>query len=257
MIDVLMSVKNGEMFIRESIASILGQTYGEFILYIVDDASTDDTANIIKSYNDKRIRLFQNKKTSGLTKNLNFLLSKSSNEFVARQDADDLSRSDRFEKQMLFLRKNNLDLIGSNGGLIDTKGNAIGKKSYQGKNIKNDLIKFNMFLHSSWFGKRKVFEDLNGYDEKFKYAQDYDFLLRAVSKYKLGICPEKLIDLRWDENSLSLKNLKEQQRFALQARLNAILRGDYSRSNYIYLLKPLISYLMPGGINKILYKLLK
>lgn len=256
MIDVLLSVKNGGGYLRESIESILNQTYKEFVLYIIDDASTDNSSEIIRSFDDKRIKFIKNKFSRGLTKNLNFLLKNGKNELVARQDADDISHSVRFEKQINFLKKNNLDLIGSNANLIDAKGNLIGKRVYQGKNIKKDLFKFNMFLHSSWFGKRRVFEKLKGYDEKFKFAQDYDFLLRAIKKYKLNICPEKLIDFRWRSDSLSLKHLKEQQKFAMKARLNAISRGDYSWLNYIYMIRPLISFLMPQELNKYIYKYL-
>lgn len=254
MIDVLLSVKNGAEYIRESIISVLNQTNKDFILYIVDDASSDSTYKIIKNIKDKRIRLFQNKTAKGLTRNLNFLIKQSKNEFIARQDADDISHPDRFEKELGFLKKNKFDLVGSNANLIDDKGKKIRERTYEGKNIKPDLIKFNMFSHSSWFGKRKLFAELSGYDEKFKYAQDYDFLLRGVNKYRFGIHPDALIDLRWDNESLSLKHLKEQQKFALIARLNAISRGDYSRTNYVYLIKPLISYLIPSSANKYIYK---
>lgn len=254
MIDVLLSVKNGESYIRESVMSILHQTHKNFTFYIIDDASTDDTLKILQSISDKRIKLKVFKKSQGLTKNLNSLLLEGRGEFVARLDADDVSSFDRFERELRFLEKTNSDLVGSYANLIDSAGKKIGERKYRGHDLKKDLIKFNMFPHSSWFGKREVFQELHGYNEKYKYAQDYDFLLRAVAKYKLNICPENLVNLRWDKNSLSLKNLKEQQKFALLARHEAIARGTYSKMNYIFLLKPLISYLIPSGVNKIIYK---
>lgn len=254
MIDVLMSVRNGERFVDKSVRSILNQTTADFIFYIVDDASKDATWEILNSFKDARMKLFRNKQKKGLTENLNFLLKRGSNKYVARQDADDVSCKKRFERQRYFLQKNNLDLVGSYANLIDNDGNIVGGRKYAGKNLKNDLIKYNMFIHSSWFGRRRMFDELKGYDKNYIYAQDYDFLLRAASKFRLGICPEKLIDLRWDDDSISLKHLKEQQKFALRARTDAIARGDYARRSYITLLKPWLSYLLPARINKYLYR---
>lgn len=255
MIDVLLSARNGEKYLRKSVRSILSQTYKDFVFYIINDASVDNSAEIIKSFHDKRIVFFQNKKTQGLTKNLNFLLKQGKGEYIARQDADDISRPERFEKQLQFLEENKFDLVGSDARLIDEKGKIIGEKKYESKKIKSDLIKLNMFPHSSWFGKRKIFEELNAYNVKFTYSQDYDFLLRAAGKFKLGIIPEKLVDIRWDENSLSLFHLKEQQKYALYARIMAMKRGDYSAVNYFHLIRPLISYLLPSAVNKFIYKI--
>lgn len=256
MIDVLMSVRNNTKFVAAAIESIICQTIQEFTLYVVDDASTDDSAKIIKSFSDKRIVFFENKKPKGLTKNLNFLLSCGYGEFVARHDADDVSRFDRFSKQIDYLQKKSLDLVGSDANVIDAYGKICGTREYKGSDIKKDLIEFNMFPHSSWFGKRRVFEKLGGYDETYIYAQDYDFLFRAAQQFKLGIIKENLIDFRFTNDSISAKNLKKQQYYSLLARKEAIKRGDFSKLNYLYLVKPLISYLLPVAINKNIYKLI-
>ncbi len=243
MIDVLMSVYNAEKYLPAAIQSVLDQTVKDFTFYVVDDASTDHSAEIIKSFKDERIVFLQNRKNKGLTKNLNFLLRRGKGKYVARQDADDVSWPERFREQIDFLQQGHFDLVGCSE-----------KNKYNNNNLKKDLIKFNMFIHSSWFGKRKIFEELNGYDENYPYSQDYDFLLRAVNKYKLGVISEKLVILKHDKNSVSLKNLKEQQYFALRARWSAIKRGDYSPFCGIYLLKPIISYLLPKQINEIIYQ---
>ena len=90
-VTVLMSVYNSEKFLRESINSILEQTFKDFEFLIINDGSTDSSREIILSYNDPRITLFDNKNNIGLTKSLNKGLDLAKGEYIARQDADDIS----------------------------------------------------------------------------------------------------------------------------------------------------------------------
>ena len=101
-ISVILSVFNGEKHIANAIESVLNQSYEDFEFLILDDASTDETYNIIKSYQniDKRIEILKNNSNIGLTKSLNILISKSKYEYIARQDSDDLSLVERFSTQL-------------------------------------------------------------------------------------------------------------------------------------------------------------
>jgi glycosyltransferase involved in cell wall biosynthesis len=254
MIDVLMSVRNSQAHLRASIESVLNQTLSDFTFYIVDDASTDGSVDIINSYRDKRIVFLRNTKPRGLTKNLNFMLDKCRECYIARQDADDVSCPTRFEKQIAYLTRGGFDLIGCDANIINRHSKQIGKREYKGKNIKIELFKKNIFIHSSWFGKKSMFKYLGGYDENYMYAQDYDLLLRAIDKYKLGILPEKLVDIRFIPESVSGQHLKEQQRFGLLARWRALKRGTYSWSEARYLFQSFVSYILPAFINKFVYK---
>ncbi len=107
LISVVMSNYNtNELFLRASIESILNQTYENFEFIIVDDCSTDNSVDVIESYNDKRIKLIKNKENMGLTKSLNIAIRAAKGEFIARMDADDISLPQRFEKQVEFLKQN-------------------------------------------------------------------------------------------------------------------------------------------------------
>ena len=86
-------------YLRESIDSILAQTYTDFELIIVDDASTDDSPAVLESYDDPRIRILYNEENLGLAKSLNRALDICRGEFVARMDSDDICLPERFEKQ--------------------------------------------------------------------------------------------------------------------------------------------------------------
>ena len=112
-ISVILSVFNGEKHIANAIESVLNQSFEDFEFLIPDDASTDNTYNIIKSYqnNDKRIELLKNNSNIGLTKSLNTLISKSKYEYIARQDADDLSLVERFRSQLTVINSGDYDAV--------------------------------------------------------------------------------------------------------------------------------------------------
>ena len=115
LLTVLMPVYNEEKFLKDSIGSILKQTYVDFELLILDDASTDNSLKIIKTYakEDKRIKVLVNKKNQKQAKCRNRLLKNTKTEFIAWMDADDISLEDRLQTQMDFLKQNsNIDAVG-------------------------------------------------------------------------------------------------------------------------------------------------
>ena len=122
-ISVLMSVYNDEKTLERSIESILKQTFKNFELLINDDSSTDDSFKIIKNFSniDNRIKFFQNENNTGLTKSLNKLIRQSSGEFIARQDSDDTSHIERFQKQINVIESGKFDIV-------TTRANVIGEK---------------------------------------------------------------------------------------------------------------------------------
>ena len=111
LISVILSAYNSEDTINESIESILNQSFRDFELLIIDDGSTDNTPKIISNLEKENscIKSYRNKKNIGLTKSLNILISETKGEFIARQDADDVSYRDRFQNQIKFVTENNLD----------------------------------------------------------------------------------------------------------------------------------------------------
>ena len=102
-VTVLMPVYNAELFLSEAIESILRQTWSDFEYLIINDGSTDNSRKIISSFRDPRIRLVDNPSNLGLTKSLNKGLELAEGEYIARQDADDISHPKRLERQVQFL----------------------------------------------------------------------------------------------------------------------------------------------------------
>jgi len=213
-VSVIMSVYNAETTVAKSIESLVGQTYENLEILIVDDSSTDKTFNICKEYenNFKNIYLFRNKNNLGLTKNLNFLINKSSGEFLARQDSDDISEPSRIEKQINFIEKYNLDGCTTRAKIIQT-GSIIPKKSlYLPKRF---VINFkNPFVHGSLVLKKTVAESIGNYNEKFYYSQDYKLMYDLVTGgSKLKIMKECLYHLNMNEN-ISINKKTQQQYYA-------------------------------------------
>lgn len=135
-ISVIMSVYNGMPYLKEAVQSILKQTFKDFEFIVVNDASTDDSWQYLKGLNDKRIKLIINEKNLGLATSLNDGIKIAKGNFIARMDADDVSKPDRLEVQYKFLTKNpEIDLCGSWADIIDEKGKIVAEKKYPVKNL--------------------------------------------------------------------------------------------------------------------------
>ena len=121
-ISVILPAYNAEKYIEESIESILKQTFNDFELIVINDGSTDQTKEKILSFTDKRIRYIENKKNLGLIDTLNKGLFFSNGVYIARMDADDLCKENRFEKQIdFFLKDRDVDILGTNIHLLNSE----------------------------------------------------------------------------------------------------------------------------------------
>lgn len=260
-ISIIMSVYNEQSdFLKKSTESMLSQSFTDFEFLIINDGSQKETSDILKEFakKDPRIILLRNDYNMGLTRSLNIAINKSRGELIARMDSDDVSLPDRLENQLDYLLKNNLDFLGSDCVIIDKNEKILkSKKICIPIDIKRALFKGNLFTHSTFFGKRKVFKEF--YNEKFKRAQDYEFLLRIAGKnYKLGYMNKNVLKYRINTNGISVKKSKEQEFYAIKARLLALFFYNYNYSFIIYLLKPLISFLLPYKLKYyMIYKIQK
>jgi glycosyltransferase involved in cell wall biosynthesis len=186
-ISVVMSVYDGGRFLRASIESILTQTYGDFEFLIVDDASKDDSLEILRNFAEKdgRITIIRNEQNIGLTKSLNRALKRARGEYVARHDADDLAEPARFEAQIGVLQGHpECDVVGTGYHVIDAEGRDVNKRflCHYADDARSALLRGeNPLCHSSVMFKKSVVEKAGYYDEAYKYAQDYDLWLRLLS----------------------------------------------------------------------------
>jgi glycosyltransferase involved in cell wall biosynthesis len=213
-ISILMSVYNCSNVLKHSINSILNQDFSNFEFLIMNDGSTDESHEILNNYLklDERIQLFHNSTNLGLTKSLNLLLRESTAKYIARQDADDVSLTNRFSRQLDVLESQNYDICVSRAVKKNSKKLIPNISYWVPKKI---LFKFkNPYIHGTLIAKRKVFEKVNGYDEKFYYSQDYKFFSDCYKQnFKIKYLNEPLYILNTKGN-ISSKNYFEQKKFA-------------------------------------------
>jgi glycosyltransferase involved in cell wall biosynthesis len=207
LISVLLAVHNGGPLLDEAIHSILSQTFGDFELLVIDDGSTDDSYKRAAAFNDPRIRIIRNETNIGLTRSLNRGLAEARGEYVARQDADDISRPNRFAAQMQFLRENrDVVLVGTSAVRINPKGAKIGTNDMPTTHeaIRWASLVDNPFLHTSVMFRRAVVQqECGGYDEEFSVCQDYALWTRIAAKHRVANLPERLVLMREHANSMT------------------------------------------------------
>ena len=204
-ITVLMSVHNGEKYLNEAIESILNQTYRDFEFLIVNDGSTDGSREIIKAYKDPRINLVDNERNIGLTKSLNHGLKMSRGEYIARQDADDISFPERLEKQISILERNReIALLGSWYLEIDENGNPLReyKLPCEPLQICWDSI-FYCSFSTVVFRRERILKNVGFYDESFRYAQDWELYSKIARTHTVVNIGEYLIKYRIHSRSMT------------------------------------------------------
>ena len=214
-ISVLMSVFNDEINVESSISGVLNQTYDNFELLIMDDCSTDSTKKIIKKYKDKdkRVKIFENSKNIGLTRSLNKLLNEAQGDLIARQDSDDLSLTQRFERQIEEIQSKDIIGCGTRAIIKDSSRVTPNKSYFIPKKIVMNLK--NPFVHGSMMLFKNEVIELGGYDERFYYAQDFKLMtdLMLLNK-KISILKEPLYVLNL-KNNIST-NFKSEQNYYAQ-----------------------------------------
>lgn len=226
-ISVIMAVYNGERYLCQAVESIIDQTFSDFEFIIVDDGSTDGTWDILTEYanRDQRIVLVSNKENIGLTKSLNKGLALAQGEYVARQDADDVSLPKRFEKQVELLDKQpEVVLISCDIELINAEGCFVGKHQ---RACDPDLVAWYLLFHNRLAGhsqvmfRQKSAMNLGGYSEIYRCSQDYELWCRLVKVGKIAILPEVLLQQRIHRKSISAEKKLEQEAYTLiQVRQN-------------------------------------
>lgn len=189
-VSVVMAVYNGERYLKQTIESTLNQTYRDFEFVIVNDASADRTKEIIHTYNDPRIKLYDNEKNLGQTKSLNIGLNIAKGKYIARIDAGDVSMPNRFEKQVEFIEENkDITVLGTSAFRYDERGRFIGidqmPQSQKGR-LQRSFFS-SPLVHISVLMKRDIIDKIGGYNEEYDVLADYELWCKLIKKgYHLG-----------------------------------------------------------------------
>jgi glycosyltransferase involved in cell wall biosynthesis len=209
-ISVVMAVYNGESHIRSSVESILNQAYRDFEFIIVDDCSSDDTVNIIKTYNDSRIRIICNEKNIGQTKSLDEGLRIAKGEFIARIDVDDTAFPGRLEKQLNYMLKHSEYAAIGTSALKVFQGSCkkeVYKAACAPSEVMVRLFYTTPLLHVTVMMRKDAVLKVGGYDRGFLICADYALWSNLIrNKYKVISLPEILMKFKVSDESYSSRN---------------------------------------------------
>ena len=215
-----MPVFNAERFIEQAVASILGQTYKNLELLIIDDGSKDLTLEKIAQFNDPRIKLIPNNKNIGISKSLNKGIYASNGKYIARMDADDISLKDRIEKQCNFMEKNpQIGILGTGYYVVDKNGER--KQAYiypeDDIEIKWKLLMGPIFPHPTVMLRKKVLVNHKiYYNVKYQATQDYELWSRLIHYTEGTNLSLPLIEYRHHSESTSKSDSVIQEKLRLQ-----------------------------------------
>ena len=226
-VSVLMSVHNGSAYLQNAMDSVLSQTFRDFEFLVIDDASTDDTPSIIKSYVDPRIRPIYNKANCGLTVSLNIGLGQAAGKWIVRLDSDDIMMPTRLQTQLQFVHQNKCSVCFTNAIVRDVaKGTSTYWRQTSWPMVAWAGLFFNSYgLHSAVTFRKSTILGMQGYDETFPFAQDYDLFDRLnAAGEEFGYVDEPLITLNRHNDQISFRKLEEQDRCARRISFRAIRR---------------------------------
>ncbi len=206
-ISVVMSIYNAEKFLEKAVKSILDQTYSDFEFIIIDDGSTDKSIDVIRSFNDPRIRLIH-QLNHGLVYSFNKGVRLARADFIARMDADDISMPSRFEKELVWLFSDSgRGLVGSAFSYIDAETSLPTKVTMTSPTKHIDIIRMmyivNPFGHGSVMMRKEAVNKVGGYRPEYEPAEDYDLWRRIAQTWEVGQIPEVLYFWRLHAGSIS------------------------------------------------------
>ena len=200
-----MGVYNGSQTIVNAIGSIINQDFLDWEFIICDDASTDDTWEVLSQYhNNPKIIVIRNDKNQGLGYSLNQCLSLASGKYLARMDADDVSYPNRLREQFEFLESNpEIDVLGTYATFA-----RWGVLRPVVKPVLNDWLAGSCVIHASVMMIKKRLISAGGYDPKALRIEDYDLWLRMLFKgYEIQTLPLELYDIHWSQGNYRRKKM--------------------------------------------------
>lgn len=226
-ITVLMSVFNGAPFVAQAMDGILSQTFDDFEFLIIEDASTDKTADILADYAEKddRILVLYNKTNLGLTRSLNRGLKQARGIYIARQDADDISHKERLQRQVQLLdQQSEVGLVGSACLLINAsnENQGVAKTPCSHEEIFWNSLFLNPLFHGSVLFRKEMDGRKIFYDEEIPFSQDYALWVQLLNKSRAKNLPEPLISLRKHQNRTSVTRIDRQRELSLQISIQHI-----------------------------------
>ena len=259
-VSVIMATYNCQDTLRDSIDSILNQSFTDWEFIICDDCSTDGTYEILKEYENNysdRIKVIRNEVNSKLAFSLNHCLQCSKGQYIARMDGDDISVPERFEKQVNFLDGHlEYSVVGTAMIPFDENGDKP-VRYYKEEPDKNDMLSRSPFPHATIMMRKEAYNAVKGYtvSKRTARAQDYDMWFRFFALGLKGYnLQEPLYRVLEDDNAIRRRTFQSRC-YEVQTKLMGYKMLDYPLYKYLFAFKPILSALIPVGIMQKYHKI--
>ena len=240
MISVVLAVYNGERHVAMAVRSLLAQTFRDFELIVVDDGSTDGTPDVLSTLAQSDARVVVVRQANrGLTGSLNTGIALAKGVYIARQDADDISRPERFERQVAYLDAHpSVAALGTGADVIASTGEVVGALTVAigADEVKRGLMTLRRTpVHGSIMMRKSAFDAAGGYREAFRAGQDYDLWLRLSSRFDIDNLADVVYQWRLDRAGVYANRRETQLKYAGVARAFARERAADGRDSYALL----------------------
>jgi len=223
-ITVIIPTYNGAPYLREAIESILGQTFTDFELIIIDDASSDNSVENGEAFaaKDSRIRVFRNERNLGFAANRNKAVSLARGRYIAWQDQDDISLPSRLKRQYAVLEYGEgVGMVGGAMEVFDESGST-GVRRYpvDDEAIRKMIFRFSPIALPACMMRKTALLEVGGYNEKWSPAGDLDMTFKIGVLHRLANIPVIVVRYRTHSDSATYRNLKRIEKDSIRIRFN-------------------------------------
>ena len=256
LVSVLIPTYNSELYIKSTLESILNQTYRNLEIVVIDDASTDNTVEIVKKYNDERIKLFTNNKNLGISGNMNKGIKLSHGKYLAIMDADDWSYQYRIEEQVRVMeQKPTVVLCSGHMDICDENLKIKNTRTYplSDEKIRRAMVKYDPISHPASIWRMSELLKTHLYSEKFPICRDYDLIVRISEFGKYANISKPLIKYRVRKDSETGKRIRQTQWYSFYIQMKAVFEYGfkYTFGDGIFLVcRLLATIILPTGIQR-------
>jgi glycosyltransferase involved in cell wall biosynthesis len=230
-VSVVLPVRDGERFLGEAMESVLGQTLADLELIVVDDGSSDGSLDLAREFGDERVRVLRQDRL-GLVEALNRGLREARAQYVARMDADDVSETARFERQVELLERSpRAAMAGSWCTVVDTEGRELRQEVLPCRHddLVRRLLLRNPFQHGSVMLRRDAVERVGGYRPDYGPNEDYDLWRRLARAFELASVPAALYRYRLHPQAVTRT---DPDRVRVRERLRDEIWHDFADESY-------------------------
>ena len=262
-VSVVMPAYNCEGTLEESVYSILDQTYEDFELIIVNDASTDETLSVAMAIanKDSRIRVVSQEVNRGVGAARERGIHESSGKYICWQDADDIAMPDRIEKQLAFLEEH--PGVGVVGGFIqffdETGDGVIRTYAESDRELRAKIFRYNPVAQPASMFRRECFEKVGYYDPTLLVDEDLDMFFRVGEVYEFGNVQQVVLKYRQSTTSLTASRLREMEVVALKLRqkYRKSDKYNYTMADALFNMAQRATMFIPSKIRIELFKIIR